>query len=76
MSARIVIASLWRITSGGCHRDIVKAATERRTHAAANTVGERPTGYWGYKSAPARTKRKSSKRMQHRWGCVTIWSMR
>ena len=39
-------------------------------HAAANTIGERPTENWSYNSAPTQTKRKSSKRMQHRWGCV------
>ena len=53
MSARIVIASSWRITSGGCHRGMVKATTERRNSVAggsqreeANAIGERPTGYW------------------------------
>ena len=44
---------LWRITSGGCPRDMVTATTEKRStaaggaqHAAANTIVERPTGYW------------------------------
>ena len=53
MSARIVTASRWGITSGGCHRAMVTATTERRNsvagdvqHAAANESGERPTGYW------------------------------
>ena len=53
MSDRIVIAFLWRITSGGSHRDVVTATTERRSsvaggaqHAAANSIGERSTGYW------------------------------
>ena len=37
---------------------------------AANAIRERPTGYWSHNSAPIQTKRKCSKRVQHRWGCV------
>ena len=33
-------------------------------------------GYWWCNSVPMPTKRKSSKRMQPRWGCVITWSMR
>ena len=59
MCARIVFASFWRITSCGCHRDMVTAPPGRRSsaavgapHAAAATIGERPTAYWQYNSAP------------------------
>ena len=51
-------------------------ATDGAQHVEAKTNGELPAGFWWCKSEPTQTERKSSKRTQHRWACVTTWSMR
>ena len=78
--ARIAAASLCMTACGGYRRDTGTATIERRNiaiggaqHAKANTNGGATKRC---NSEPTQTERKSSKRAQHRWACVTTWSMR
>ena len=73
--ARIATVSPWRTTFGGYRRDTETATTGRRSIATggvrlveANTNGERPTGYWWYRSVSTPMKRRCSKCTQRRWG--------
>ena len=66
------LPSLRLLPSSGCRLDTSPATTERRStvvggaqHAAANTTGKRPTGYW-WCSVPVPMKRRCLERTQRR----------